>query len=192
LAANRFNNVVIRANYYTENIVMTGTPGSPTNIELLPSNKTLNVIYDEPLQLNGIPAPSLQYHFFMNSDATDFPNFTTSPQVFQASVSDVSGSSIATITKAYRSKAVSNSRDNTLDLLNDTEYKFCMRVVGTIGGNSLTQTAYSQTVDSGSVNGSTVNSAIPLAASLLVPVTSVIYKEFVISILLENVISFAL
>jgi len=170
---NRFDGVIIRNNFFTDNFVMNGNPTVPRNIELFPSDKKLEVLYDEPQSLNGVSAASIKYHFFMNKDATDFPFFTTSPQVFQASVSDVSGSSIATLVKAFELKSASNNRANVLDLENDVEYKFCMRVVGSVGGNSLTSRNYSQTISTGSINGTPVQNVITLTSKATVAETIV-------------------
>jgi hypothetical protein len=170
---NRFSNVVVRANFYKENFVMTGQPTAPTSIVTLPSDKKLEVLYDSPSILNGVQESSLRYHFYMNSDHTDFPNFTTSPLVVQASVADVAGSSIALITKAFTTKAASNNRSNVVDLVNNTEYKFAMNVVGEVGGNALAQRNYSQTDSTGLVNGVNYNAVINLLADTSVPVSTV-------------------
>ena len=169
----RFHNVIFAEKYYTENFVMTGTPTSPENIELMPTNSDVSVYYDEPSDLSGIPPSALTYHFFMNSDFTDFPNYTSNPQVFQTSIADVAGSSIATITKAYTSKALSNNRVNTLNLLPDTEYKFCMRVNATIGGNTLIKTNYSKTITTGYLNDANLPVNINLNSNPLVPTTTI-------------------
>jgi hypothetical protein len=170
---NRFDGVIIRNNFFTDNFVMNGNPTVPRNIELFPTDKKLEILYDEPASLNGVAAASLKYHFFMNKDSTDFPLFTTSPQVFQASVADVSGSSIATLVKAFALKSDSNNRANVLDLENDVEYKFCMRVVGAVGGNSLTSRNYSQTISTGSINGTPVQNVITLTSKATVAETIV-------------------
>lgn len=170
---NRFDGVLIRSNFYTDNFVMNGNPTVPRNIELFPSDKKLEIIYDEPESLNGVAAASLKYHFFMNKDSTDFPLFTTSPQVFQASVADISGSSIATLVKAFALKSASNNRANVVDLENDVEYKFCMRVVGAVGGNNLTTRNYSQTISTGSINGTAVQNVITLTSKETVAETIV-------------------
>jgi hypothetical protein len=161
----RFNNVLIRSNYYTDNFLMNGIPTAPTTIELLPSDKQLEVLYDEPTVLNGVSPTTITYHFFMNKEAADFPYFNTATQTLQASVSDVAGSSIATLVKAFTTKAVSNDRTNAELLLNSETYYFCMRAVGRIGGNSLTKTSYSQTVSTGFINGITVNSVVALTSN---------------------------
>jgi len=171
----RFDNVVVRSNFYKENFVMTGQPTAPTNINLLPHNASLEVLYDSPSNLSGVDPDKLRFHFYMNSDHAEFPYFstTTTPSVLQESVTDVAGSSIATITKAFRTKAESNNRTNALDLLNDTEYKFSMNVVGTVGGNTLKTVNYNHTYSSGQVNGNLVHPVINLIANATVPVSSV-------------------
>jgi hypothetical protein len=170
----RFDNVVIRSNYYKETFVVTGQPTQPTNIKLLPSNKSLEVLYDAPNSLSGVLEDSLRFNFYMNSDLSDFPNFTSSPLVLQASVSDLAGSSIATITKAFRTKAESNNRSNVVDLLNDTEYKFAMNVVGTVGGNQLKKINYNHLYTGGKVNLVNVSPVINLVSNLSVPISTVI------------------
>jgi len=172
-----FFNTLVRNTYFKENFVMNGIPDAPINIELLPSNKTLSVLYDSPSYLNGVPSESLMYNFFMNNDPLDldFPYFSKTPtNVFQASVTEIAGSNIATITKAFIKQSDTNSRGNAVDLRNDTEYKFAMRVNGTIGGFSLVRTSYVQSYTSGYVNSSAVSSIISLIANPTVSVSTVI------------------
>jgi hypothetical protein len=170
--ARRFDNVLIRNNYIKQTVVMSETPGVPANIELFPSSGKITVYYDQPqlTTLQGISLTTLRYHFFCNQDAISFPVDTTvTPNVVQSSVLDVSGSAEAVITQAFRTKAAAANRTGLQPLLNDTQYNFAMRVVGTIGGHTLTKTTYSSTYGEGKFQGSTMSNIINLVADAVVP-----------------------
>lgn len=168
----RFDNVLIRNNYIKKTVVMSETPNVPANIEIFPSDKRLTVYYDPPLSgLLGISSNTLRYHFFCNQDATSFPVDTTvTPNVVQVSVLESSGSSEAVITQAFNTKAAAVNRQNLLLLENDSyPYYFAMRVIGTIGGHTLTKTSYSSTYTDGKIQGIQMSNIINLVADAAVP-----------------------
>jgi hypothetical protein len=166
IATKRFDNAIIRSNYFTQNFVMNGTPSVPRNIELIPFDKKLSVMYDEPATLNGIAPENVKYHFFLNTDSTNFPTSNVS-------VADVSGSSEITLTKAFRAKASATDRTNLLDMQNDILHNFSMRAIGQIGGNSLTKISYNIISSTGYVLGAVHNAGLNLISAATVPLVSV-------------------
>jgi hypothetical protein len=148
----RFENVLVRSNYIKKSVVMSGIPGAPTNIELFPSDSKITILYDPPPTngLEGIDASTLRYHIYGNYEEANFPiNTGVTPNVTQKSIADVSGSSEAVIQQAFRTYIDSSARANLLPLQNEYLCYISMRVIGTIGGNSLARTNYTSDYSTG-------------------------------------------
>ena len=167
-APNRFDGVLIRKNFFTHNFKMVGKPTVPRNIELFPSDKKLEILYDEPSLLNGVDPALLEYEFFMNKESTDFPFFNQN--ILQYPVAVISGSSIATLVKAFALKSNSNDIHNVVDLENDIEYSFSIRTKASVGGNNLIKTIYSYHENTGLINGNVVHNVIDLISNHVVPI----------------------
>lgn len=167
----RFENVVIRNNYIKQSLVMCASPSVPQNVEILPSNSKLTILYDQPATLSGIDVSSLRYHFYCNKDNTDFPTSNVS-------VADVSGSSQALLTQVFTTKLLASSRTNLTPIINDTLYHFAMRAVATVGGNSLLQTFYSLNTN-GLFNAVPATNLISLSTDLTVPQEEVLGNMYV-------------
>ena len=170
-ASKRFENVVIRNNYIKQSLVMCASPSVPQNVEILPSNSKLTILYDQPATLSGIDVSSLRYHFYCNKDNTDFPTSNVS-------VSDISGSSQALLTQVFTTKLLASSRTNLTPIINDTLYHFAMRAVATVGGNSLLQTFYSLNTN-GLFNAVSATNLISLSTDLTVPQEEVLGQMYV-------------
>jgi hypothetical protein len=167
----RFDNAIVRNFYFTKNFIMNGTPGAPTDIEAYPTNSNIEINYNSPDSLSGVASESLRYHFFLNKESTDFPYFSAG--VPQASVADISGTTSAILSKAFDKKADSNIRAQAIDLVPETEYSFAMRVIGTVGGNSLLQTSYSHSDDTSIVHGVQKSNTLNITTLPTVPEESI-------------------
>jgi hypothetical protein len=157
----RFNGSIIRSNYVSRAVVTSGTPSFIRNVEFFPSSGRLELLFDEPANFMGLNPELARAHFFLNEDSTDFP-------ALNVSVADVSGSSNVILTHAFRSKLAATARANALPIRNDTPMHLQARIIGTVGGHSLTNTSFSHPLNN-NFNGLVVETPLPLVVNALVP-----------------------
>ena len=169
----RFLSTIISANYVALSTVVCGTPTKPTNIEVFASDARVTFNYDPPTSLNGVPSNALTYNFFANKEVTDFPYYSTNPNVLQDILLFTSSSDTILLTKAFPTKASSNNKNNTVDILNDNEYNYMINTTSIVGGNTLLSTSNVKSVDQ-TVNAATVPTSLTLVSLPIVPQRTIV------------------
>ena len=172
-AGSRFSSTIISANYVALSTVVCGTPSKPTNIEVFASDARVTFNYDPPTSLNGVPSNALTYNFFANKEATDFPYYSTNPNVLQDILLFTSSSDTILLTKAFPTKASSNNKNNAVDILNDNEYNYTINTTSVVGGNTLLSISNVKSFDQ-TVNGATVPTSLTLVSSPTVPQRTIV------------------
>ena len=167
----RFDNSIVRQHAATLSFVASGIPSVLQNVEVLPSDGKLEVLWDSPTDFAGLTPSNARAHFYLNEDDTDFP-FNPLTPLFNVSVADSAGSSTATLSNAFRTKAASTSRNNLQPIRNDILHNFSANISGVIGGHILTNTSFTHNL-SNNFNGSTVLTPFVATVDPVVPVATV-------------------
>jgi hypothetical protein len=128
----RFYNTIIVGEFVTQNFIPIGTPTKPENVELFASDKKITAYYDEPESLGGILSSNIRYHFYLNKISTGLLD--------NVSVVDTNNDTEIIIDKAFNDPSGGTARANAVALVNTNNYYFNMRVIGTVGGNGVTDT----------------------------------------------------
>lgn len=163
----RFDNSIVRQNAAITSFVASGIPSVLQKVEVLPSDSKFEILWDLPSSFAGLLPSNARAHFYLNEDNTDFP-FNALTPLYNVSVADSAGSSSATLSNAFRTKAASNSRDNLMPIRNDIAHYFSANISGTIGGNTLSNTTFTHNLNN-TFNGSTLVTSFTTTVNPVVP-----------------------
>lgn len=174
-AGNRFLDAFVSNNVANRSLVLTGSPNAPILEGNYSSDQKFTILYDQPTALNGVPASSIVYHFYMNKeDTANFPYFTENNTLLQTAVATATVTSSVTISQAFTTEADSSDILNLVNLENDVPYYFSMLAKASIGNIPLQTNTDPYTYTTQIINGNNFDRTLNLQSDLLIPVREVV------------------